>query len=184
MRLGPRREPARRQRADGDDHVRQARRRSTRPSGRSRTRPSRFPSRSSATPSASCRTLLDRTRRRAAVVDPRRARRDDARELRRLPPRGADGGAGRDRRRAARALRARRRRGQGRRLQQRPHAGARARLPARARRLHGRRRARAQGEPRRPRAAVRLPRPRRRELPAAHDRHAGSTAARSSTGSR
>ena len=29
---------------------------------------------------------------------------------------------------------------------------------------------RAQGEPRRPRAAVRLPRARRRELPAAHDR--------------
>ena len=39
-------------------------------------------------------------RGRAAVADPRRARRDDARELRRLPPRGADGGAGRDRRRA------------------------------------------------------------------------------------
>ena len=38
----------------------------------------------------------------------------------------------------ARALRARRRRGQGRRLQQRPDAGARARLPARARRVHGR----------------------------------------------
>ena len=66
-----------------------------------------------------------------------------------------------DRRRPARALRERRRRGQGQRLQQRPDAGARARLPARARRLHDRLRARAQGEPRRARPAVRLPRPRR-----------------------
>ena len=84
---------------------------------------------------------------------------------------------------AARALRARRRRGQGRRLQQRPDAGARARLPARARRLHGRLGPRAQGEPRRARAAARLPGPRRRELPAAHDRDAGRTARPSSTGS-
>ena len=34
-------------------------------------------------------------RGRAALVDPRRAGRDDARELRRLPPRGADGAPGR-----------------------------------------------------------------------------------------
>ena len=38
-------------------------------------------------------------------------------------------------------------------------------------------RARAQGEPRRARAAVRLPRPRRRELPAAHRRDAGRMSA-------
>ena len=106
----------------------------------------------------------------APLAHARRARRDDARELRRLPARGADAAAGRDRRRTARALRARRRRRQGQRLQQRPHADARARLPARARRLHGRVRSRAQGEPRRPRAAVRLSGARRRELHAPHDR--------------
>ena len=43
---------------------------------------------------------------------------------------------------------------------------------------------RAQGEPRRARAPVRLSRARRRELPQAHGRHAGSTARRASTGSR
>ena len=65
----------------------------------------------------------------------------------------------RDHRRAARALRARRhRRGQGRGLQQRPHAGDRARQHARPRRLHDPGRHRAQGEPRRARAAVRLSR--------------------------
>ena len=57
------------------------------------------------------------------------------------------------------------RRGQGRGLQQRPHAGDRAREHARHRALHGHRRGRAQGEPRRPRAAARLPDARRRELP-------------------
>ena len=118
--------------------------------------------------------LLDRTRRGAPVVDPRRARHDDARELRRLPARRADAAAGRDRRRAPGAVRARRRRGQGRRLQQRPHAGARARLPARARRVHGDRRAGAPGKPGRPRAPVRLPGPRRRAVPAAHDRRRAS----------
>ena len=40
------------------------------------------------------KALLDRERRRAPVADPRRARRVDARELRRLPPRGADGEQG------------------------------------------------------------------------------------------
>ena len=67
-------------------------------------------------------------RRRAALADPRRAREDDARELRRLPPREPDEGAGAHRRVPAGALRERRRRGQGRRLQQRPDAGARARV--------------------------------------------------------
>ena len=99
-------------------------------------------------------------RGRAAVEDPRGARSDDARELRRLPPRGADARAAGDRRRPARALRAGRRRGQGQRLQQRPDAGARAWVPARACRLHDRVRTCPQGEPRRARAAVRLPRPR------------------------
>ena len=84
-------------------------------------------------------------------------------------------------RRAARALRPRRRRrGQGRRLQQRPHPGDRARLPPRHRRLHAPGRDRAQGEPRRPLAALRLPRPRRRELPQALDHALARTAARSS----
>ena len=103
------------------------------------------------------KTLLDRTDGRAPVADPRRARRDDARQLRGLPARGADAPGGRDRPGAPRALRARRRRRQGRRLQLGPHADARARLPARARRVHDRLRARAQGESRRPRATVRLP---------------------------
>ena len=85
---------------------------------------------------------------RAALVDPRRARDDDARELRRLPPRGPDAPAGGDRRRSPRPIRERGRRRQGRRVQHRPDAGARARLPARARRLHGRLGPRAQGEPR------------------------------------
>ena len=53
LRLRPRREPARRQRADGDDHVRQARRARTPPTGRSRTRRSRSPRRPRPTPSAS-----------------------------------------------------------------------------------------------------------------------------------
>ncbi len=44
------------------------------------------------------KTLLDRDRRRATLEDPRRARSDDARELRRLPPRAADAGAGPHRR--------------------------------------------------------------------------------------
>ena len=82
------------------------------------------------------------------------------RQLRGLPPRGADEGAVGHCRRAARALRERRRRGQGPGVQQRPDPGARARLPARARRLHDRLGPRPQGEPRRPRAPVRLPRPR------------------------
>ena len=75
--------------------------------------------------------LLARSDGRTAVVDPRRAGDDDARELRRLSPRGADARAGPDHRGAPRALQARRRRRQGRDLQQRPHAGDRAGLHAR-----------------------------------------------------
>ena len=108
--------------------------------------------------------------RRAAVEDPRGARRVHAGELRGLPPRGADGAPGRDPRRAARALQERLRRGQGHGLQQRPDAGDRAREHARHRALHGHRRSRPQGEPRRPLAAVRLSGPRRRELPPSLDR--------------
>ena len=53
VRLGPRREPARRQLADGDDHLRPALRPAPPPSGRSRTRPSRCRSPRRATPNAS-----------------------------------------------------------------------------------------------------------------------------------
>src|SRR4051812_15897938 len=105
--------------------------------------------------------------RRTAVEDSRRARPDDARELRRLPAGGEDAAAARDPRRPARALRERLRRGQGRRLQQRPHAGDRARQHARHRALHDRGRYLAQGEPRRALSPVRLSEPRRRELPRA-----------------
>ena len=85
VRLGPRREPARRQLADGDDHLRPARRpprggvgalahdRRGAGVGRARRR------------GASCAELLDRDRRRAAVEAARGARLVDARELRRLP---------------------------------------------------------------------------------------------------
>src|SRR5919108_196439 len=167
LRLRPRCEPARRQRADGDDHLRQARRSGGGRVGahaHDRGRPAVGRGRYGARAEGAARA----DGRRAAVGDPRRARADDARELRGLPARGADARAGPDRRGPARALRTRRRRRQGRDLQQRPDPGARARLPPRPRRLHGRRRPRAQGEPGRPRAAARLSRPRRRELPQAH----------------
>ena len=109
--------------------------------------------------------LLDRTDGERPLRDPGRDGDDDARELRRLPPRGADEAPGQDHRRPRRALRAGRRRRQERRLQQRPHPGPGARLPPPARGLHDRGRARAEGEPRRARAPARLPGPRRRELP-------------------
>ena len=95
LRLRARREPPRRQRADGDDHLRQARRARTRPSGRSsHTTVDRPRVGASPTPSASCRscstapTASGRTSIRDELAD------DDARELRRLPPRGADAAAG------------------------------------------------------------------------------------------
>ena len=47
-----------------------------------------------ATPKRELQDAARPRRGRAAVVDPRRAGRDDARELRRLPPRGADARAG------------------------------------------------------------------------------------------
>ena len=132
------------------------------------------------------RELKDAARRlvrRAPVADPQRPRHLDARELRRLPPRGADDAPGRDHRRAAGALRARRRRrGQGRGLQQRPDAGDRAREHDRPRRVHAAGRRRPQGEPRRARSPVRLSRPRRRELHEALDLALGRTTAPSCRG--
>ena len=83
----------------------------------------------------------------------------DARELRRLPPRGADAAR---RSRSSTSLRERyeqrRRRGQGRRLQHRPDAGDRARLPARPRRAACSRRAsRARRAAARTRARTTIP---------------------------
>ena len=90
VRLRPRREPPRRQRADGDDHVRQARRpRRGRVGARAHDRrPS--PSRRVADAERELKALLDRTdgERPWTIRDELGA--DDARELRRLPPRGAD----------------------------------------------------------------------------------------------
>ena len=98
LRLRPRREPARRQRADGDDHLREAR----------RTRGGRV----GADAHDDQRAAGGRGRHRArAEGAARRGARasgpwairdelahDDARELRRLPPRGADARAGPDHR--------------------------------------------------------------------------------------
>ncbi len=184
MRLGPRREPARRQLADGDDHVRQARR-----PRRRRVGAVEHDDRRSAERRGRCRARAQGAARRlvrgAPVADPQRPRHLDARELRRLPPRGADDTSGRDHRRAARAVRARgRRRGQGRGLQQRSHAGDRAREHARPRGLHVAGRCRAQGESRRARAPLRLPRPRRRAVHEAFDLALGRRTARSCRGKR
>ena len=60
LHLGARREPPGRERADGDDHLRPARRAGTRPTGRSRTRPSTCPSRSRRDAERELRQLLDR----------------------------------------------------------------------------------------------------------------------------
>ena len=100
VRLGPRREPARRQLADGDDHLRPSRRAAPRPSGRSSHTTIEVAASAVRDAERELHALLDRNDGRAAVADPRRARRVDARELRRLPPRGADGRADRDHRRA------------------------------------------------------------------------------------
>ena len=118
--------------------------------------------------------LLDIVERRAPVADPRRARAVDARQLRRLPLSGPDGAADRRDRRASCPSRSRHRdRGQGIRVQQRPHPGDRARLHARPGRRDAAGGARARGVPGRPLAPVRLPRPRRRELPQALDHPLG-----------
>src|SRR6185312_11578166 len=170
MRLGARREPPRRQRVDGDDHVRQA---SRAPRGRLGAR--EHDGRGSAIGRSGCRAGAQGAARSqgrgAAVVDPRRARHFDARELRRVSARGTDAEAGRDRRGPAGAVRAGGRRGQGRRLQHRPDAGARARVPARAGRLHGSVRARTEREPGCACAPLRLSRPRRRAVSATYAGH-------------
>ncbi len=157
LRLGPRRQPARRQLADGDDHLRPPRR-----ACRGRVGAREHDRHRPGVGDARRRARADLAARpdegRAAVADPRRARPDDAEELRRLPARGSDGRADRGHRRPARALPDRRRGGQGRGLQLRPDAGDRARLPARRRRVHAPGRDRAQGEPRRPLAPARLSR--------------------------
>ncbi len=158
VRLRARRQPPRRQRAHGDDHLRQALRAGGGRLGASHNTVVAPPESALADAERELKELLDRAdgERPHAIRDEMASTMHEnfgvfRREEQMRAP-------GRDHRRPARALRARRRRGQGRRLQQRPHAGARARLPARARRVHGRGRARPQGEPRRARAPVRLPR--------------------------
>src|SRR4051812_1255509 len=103
------------------------------------------------------------------MEDPRGARELDARELRRLSPRGSDAEAARGHLRAARALPERLRRGQGAGVQQRSDAGDRARQHARHGALHGRGRDRAEREPRRTLAPARLSDARRRALHAPLD---------------
>ena len=169
LRLRARREPAGRERAHGDDHLRQARRRARPRTGRSTT-PCVAPSRVRAVADAEreLKTLLDRTdgERPHAIRDEMAStmhenfgvfRREEQMRLQ-----GEIIGGLRERYERVVVED----KGDG--LQQRRDAGARARVPARARRVHGRDRDRAQGEPRRARAAVRLSRPRRRELHAAH----------------
>ena len=134
VRLGARREPARRQLADGDDHLRPPRRARGRRVG-ALAHDDRRAGERRGRRRARAEVAARLGGRRAPVADPRGPRHVDARELRRLPPRGSDGDADRDPRGAQGALRPRRRdRGQGRRLQQRPDAGDRARQHARARR--------------------------------------------------
>ena len=117
-------------------------------------------------------------RRRAALADPRRARDDDARELRRLPPRGADAEAGgRSSRACASATSDVVVEDKGEvfnsDLTQALELGFMLELAACMVVM----RDRPQGEPRRARPPARLSRPRRRELPQAHDHDAGRTAA-------
>ena len=89
VRLGARREPPRRQLADGDDHVRPPRRAGRRRARRCSSTTSPCPESALADARARARQRCSaRTGGRAAVADPRGARLVDARELRRLPPRG------------------------------------------------------------------------------------------------
>ena len=117
------------------------------------------------------KALLDRTEGERPVADPRRARPDDARELRRLPPRGADGASRREivaglRERFERVVVEDKGNVFNSDLTQALELGFLLEL-ADCMIVVG---PRAQGEPRRARPAVRLPRPRRRELHEAHDR--------------
>ena len=159
VRLGARREPPRRQLADGDDHLRPARRPRRRGVGalahddrRARAAPRRTPSASCAI----CSTSADGERPWQIRNDLGTSMLENFGVFRREEQMLAQE---RDHRRAARALRARRRdRGQGRGLQQRPDAGDRARQHARPRRVHGRRpgsRARRAAAPTRGRTTTR-----------------------------
>ena len=135
LRLGARREPPRRQRADGDDHLRPARR-----PRRRRERASASTSRE--VPASALRDAEARARRRcsraarasgpggSATSSPRRCIENFGvfRREEQMAEQGEIIEGLRER------YERRRRRGQGRGLQQRPHPGARARLPARARR--------------------------------------------------
>ena len=186
VRLGARREPPRRERAHGDDHR----------SGGARG-------------AAAADWALTHT----TVAVPPGVEVDAQRELRQLSTGARASGPGRSATSCARtmhenfgvfrreeqmmqeqerivgylrgAVRERRRRGQGRGLQQRPDAGARSSgYLLDLADVHGRGRPRAQGEPRRPRAAVRLSGARRRELHEAHDRPLGRRPSGARTGSR
>ena len=136
VRLRPRRQPARRQLADGDDHLRPARRprRGRRGAARRRRRACR--SRRSPTRESELDTLL--LARTAAASGRGRSARSSARRCSRTSASSAARTRCRSRSAIIDGLRERyeqrRRRGQGRRLQQRPHAGARARRLPRARR--------------------------------------------------
>ena len=173
LRLGARRQPPRRQLADGDDHVRPPRRAATpaqdavahrngalvRRVGRAR-RGARASARSSPARAASGRGRCARSSRRsmydnAGIFRTARAPRATA---------STD-----DRTSCASAVGERRRRRHGRPLQHRPHLGARARVDARDGRLPRHGRARAPGVARRAHAP-RLPRARRREVDEAHAR--------------
>ena len=170
VRLGARREPARRQLADGDDHVRPARRPRGRRVGALATRRSTSRSRSSATPSAKLTELLDREdgeRPWKIREELGTSMLENFAVFRREEQMATQIEIIEELRERYRSVV---RRGQGRRLQQRPHAGDRAREHARHGALHAQGRHRAQGEPRRARPPVRLPDARRRELPQALDR--------------
>ena len=100
VRLRPRREPPRRQLADGDDHVRPPRRPRRRGVGALAHDDRRAGVGRARRRARSCKELLDRT----TGERPWKIRDElgdvDARELRRLPPRGADAEAARDHRRS------------------------------------------------------------------------------------
>ena len=186
LHLGARRQPPRRQRADGDDHLRPPRRATTPPSAPSASTRREVPAVGArATPRRSCSALLDRSEGERPWRDPRRARRD---ACTRTSASSAARSRWRSRARSSRGLRERYERvvvedkGEvfNNDLTQALELGFLLEL-AECMVVAG---LRAQGEPRRPRAALRLPRARRRELPAPHARHVGGRAPASSTGGR
>ena len=176
LRLRARREPARRQRADGDDHVRQARRAGTPPSGRCRTRPSTSPRRARPTPSArstSCsRAPRASVRGRSATSSRRRCTRTSASSAARSRCSAQGEIIDGLRERYERVIVDDKGDVFNNDLTQALELGYLLDL-AECMVVGGRR---AQGEPRRAREAVRLPRARRRELPATYDRPLETTA--------